>query len=271
VTSDTGTMTDTDPSLREDAAHASDAAAALLASLGALARSVRAAHAAGHPVTVIGRELRRGRAQARYRRAQNRIRPSVRLAEHSAEVMAAAAACGLSGVRVFGSCVRGEANLASDVDLLVDISELTSLIDITRFAILVEELLGLDAGRVDVVTGDALRPDAGRAGECIAAEVQPLAAWAAAWPRLESLPGWQPACAAGATEEELIEATESGLHPWGETATALRYRPEGRPAGATLIDTGEVVWVSEVLVRYAAARTGGLGHDAAITRAVTRD
>jgi len=261
-------MTDTDPSLREDAAHASDTAAALLASLAALGHSVRAAHAAGLSIGGIGRELRRGRARARHRRAQNRIRPSARLAAHSAEVIAAAASCGLTDVRVFGSCVRGEANLDSDVDLIVDISERTSLIDITRFAIAVETSLGLDEGRVDVVTGDALRPDSDGSAR-ITAECQPLAAWAAGWPRLDSLPGWLAAHAAGASEDELIEAAESGLHPWGETATQLRIRPEGRPAGATLVDIGEVACVSEILTAYAAARTIGCGHDAAITRAVT--
>ncbi len=186
------TEPDTDPSLSEvalDAARASDAAAELLSSLGALAHRIRESHAAGHPIADTVRSLRRGRAQAHHHRAQNRIKPSIRLAEHAAEVIAAAASCGLTAVRVFGSCVRGEANLDSDVDLLVDISELTSLIDITRFSIAVEELLGLDEGRADVVTGDALSPDAGSAGGRIAAEAQPLAAWAAGLlPRLESLP-----------------------------------------------------------------------------------
>jgi len=264
-------MTDSDPSLRDlelAAARTSDAAAALLSSLAALARSVRAAHAAGHPIGDVCRELRRGRARARHHRAQNRIRPSARLAAHSAEVIAAAAASGLSGVRVFGSCVRESANLASDVDLLVDIGPRASLIDITRFALAVEDRLGLAEGRVDVLTGDALRPDSDGSAR-IAAECQPLAAWAAGWPRLDSLPGWLAAHAAGASEDELIEAAESGLHPWGETATQLRIRPAGRPAGATLVDLGEVAWVSVVLDRYAAARAVGCDRHAALTRAVT--
>jgi len=194
VTNETEPMTDsdTDPTLRDlapAATRTSDAAAEWLASLTALAHSVRAANAAGCSTMGIGKVLRRGRSTARLRRAQNRIRPSARLAAHSAEVIAAAVSFGLTNVRVFGSCVRGEANLASDVDLLVDISELTSLIDIIRFATVVEDVLTLEEGRVDVLTGDALRPDAGRAGERIAAEAQPLAAWAAGLlPRLESLP-----------------------------------------------------------------------------------
>ncbi len=265
------TEPDTDPTLREvaqGAAQASDAAAEWLASLGALAHSVRASHAAGHPIADTAREIRRGRVQARHHRAQNRIKPSTRLALHAAEVIAAAGANGLTDVQVFGSCVRGEVNLDSDVDLLVAISEDTSLIDTTRFAIAVEDRLGLAEGRVDVVTGDALRPGSA-SGARIAAECQPLAAWAAGWPRLDSLPGWLAAHQLGASEEELVEAAECGLHPWGEPATQLRIRPAARPAGATLVDPGEGAWVSEVLDCYAAARAGGLGHDAAITRAAT--
>ncbi len=183
-------MTEPDPSLREiplDAARTSDATGELLSSLGALGHSVRAARTAGHPVGGIVRELRRGRAQARLRRAQNRIKPSVRLAAHSAEVAAAAAASSLSNVRVFGSCVRGEANLASDVDLLVGTGPHTSLIDISAFAIAVEDLLGLEEGRVDVVTEGGLIPGSHLERQ-ITAECQPLAAWAAGPPRLESLP-----------------------------------------------------------------------------------
>jgi len=191
VTSDTGTMTEPDPTLREvalDAARTSDATAEWLASLTALAHSVRAANAAGSSIGSIGKVLRHGRARARHHRAQNRIRPSARLAAHSAEVIAAAAACGLSDVRVFGSCVRGEANLDSDVDLLVDITvERTSLIDLTRFAIAVEDLLGLEEGRVDVVTDGSLIPGSHLERQ-ITAECQPLAGWAAGLLRLESLP-----------------------------------------------------------------------------------
>jgi len=270
------TEPDTDPSLRDlelAAARTSDAAAALLSSLGSLGHSIRAAHAAGHPVTGIGgitRALGLGRAHARHRRTQNQIRPSTRLAAHAAEVMAAAAACGLHHVRVFDSCVRGEANLGSDVELLVTISDQTRLIDLTRFAIAVETLLTLDEGRVDVLTDDVLRPDSS-SGARIVAECQPLAAWAACWVRLDSLPGWVATRDAGASDEELAGAAECGLHQWGETYAALRHRPEGRPAGATLVDPGEVVWVAAVLDRYAAARTGGLGHDEALPRAVTGD
>lgn len=191
-TSDTDTMTnsDTDPVLREvalDAARTSDAGAELLSSLTGMGHSIRAARTAGRPIAGIGRELIQGRAQARYRRAQDRIRPSIRLAEHSAEVIAAASACGFSSVRVFGSCARGEDTLNSDVDLIVTISEHTSLLDFVRFTDQVEDLLNLARGRVDLLDDDALRPGSA-SGARIAREMQPLTAWAKGWPRLEALP-----------------------------------------------------------------------------------
>ncbi len=268
-------MTDPDtvPSLRDlahAAAHASDATAEWLASLTALGRSLHAAHAAGSSVGGIGRELVRGLRSARHHRAQNRIRPSIRLAEHSAEVIAVAAANGFGEVRVFGSCVYGTDTLSSDVDLIVGTGPHTSLLDFVRFTDAVEDLLNLEPGRVDVLDDDALRPGSD-SGAPIAAECQPLDGWAARWPLLDSLPGWRHARAAGASEEELVEAAECGLHPWGETATALRNLPAGRPAGATLVDPGELVRVATVLAAYAAGIADGLPHDAALTRAVTRN
>jgi len=175
------TNPDVEPSLREvaqAASHASDAAAELLASLGELARGVRAVRTAGHPVGGIGRELRRGRASARRRRGQNRILPSIRLAAASAEVIAAATACGLGGVRVFGSCVRGTDTRLSDVDLLVAGGPRTSLLDISRFAIAAADLLDLPEDRVDVLTDGGLVPGSHLERQ-ITAECQPLAAWAA--------------------------------------------------------------------------------------------
>ncbi len=176
------TKPDTDPALRalaKAAARTSNAAADLRASVTGLGHSIRAARAAGHPIAGVGRELIKGRAQARHHRAQNRIRPSIRLAEHSAEVEAAAAAAnGFSAVRVFGSCARGEDTLASDVDLIVTIREHTSLLDFVRFTDAVEDLLDLARGRVDLLDDDALRPGSA-SGARIAAEMQPLASWAA--------------------------------------------------------------------------------------------
>jgi len=181
---------DTDPALRgldRGAARTSDAGAELLASVAALWLSIRAARTAGSSVGSTGKMLRQGRARARHHRAQNRLKPSARLAAHSEDVIAGAAANGLSSVRVFGSCARGTDTINSDVDLIVTISEHTSLLDFVRFTDAVEDLLALGRGRVDVLDDDALRPGSA-SGDRIAAEMQPLAAWAAGMLRLESLP-----------------------------------------------------------------------------------
>jgi len=175
------TKPDTDPALRalaKAAARTSDAGADLRASVAGLWLSTRAARTAGSSVVGIARELRQGRGKARHHRAQNRIKPSVRLAEHSAEVEAAATASGLSAVRVFGSCVHGTDTLTSDVDLIVTISEHTSLLDFVRFTDAVEEVLSLARGRVDLLDDYALRPGSA-SGDHIAAEMQPLGPWAA--------------------------------------------------------------------------------------------
>ncbi len=265
------TDSDTDPALRgleHAAARTSDATAEWLRSAASLARATQAARTAGHPIGSIGKVLRQGRASARHQRARALIRPSLLLAERSSEVEAAATANGLTDIRVFGSCARSTDTPASDVDLLVDGGPRTSLLTISAFVIAVADLLGLEEERVDVVTPGGLVPGSHLERQ-IAAECQSLAAWAAGWLRLDSLPGWAAACAAGASEEELVEAAECGLHPWGWVAAALRNLPAGRPAGATLVDPEEFVRVAAVLAAYAAGIADGCDHDAAITRAVT--
>jgi predicted nucleotidyltransferase len=58
-------------------------------------------------------------------------------------------------VRVFGSVARGEADTASDLDLLVDLEPGRSLIDLCALLVDLEAELG---ARVDVVTEAGLRP-----------------------------------------------------------------------------------------------------------------
>lgn len=62
---------------------------------------------------------------------------------------------GARNVRVFGSVVRGEASEASDVDLLVDMEEGRSLLDLVGFWQDVEDLLGM---KVDVITDGGISP-----------------------------------------------------------------------------------------------------------------
>jgi predicted nucleotidyltransferase len=66
-----------------------------------------------------------------------------------------AAAHGARNVRVFGSVGRGESTDSSDLDLLVDMSEGRSLLDLVALGDDLEEALGI---AVDVVTEKSLSP-----------------------------------------------------------------------------------------------------------------
>jgi uncharacterized protein len=61
---------------------------------------------------------------------------------------------GIGKVRVFGSLARGEAETASDVDLLVDLKPGRTLIDLAAFRREAGEILSLP---VDVATADMLK------------------------------------------------------------------------------------------------------------------
>jgi predicted nucleotidyltransferase len=66
----------------------------------------------------------------------------------------AARARGVGRVRVFGSLSRGEAQPASDVDLLVDLEPGRTLLDLAAFRREAEEILEMP---VDVATPDMLK------------------------------------------------------------------------------------------------------------------
>jgi uncharacterized protein len=66
-----------------------------------------------------------------------------------------ASAHGARNVRVFGSVVRGEAGATSDLDLLVEMAEGRSLLDLVALGADLEEALGRV---VDVVTEKSLSP-----------------------------------------------------------------------------------------------------------------
>ncbi len=68
-------------------------------------------------------------------------------------ILALAARCGASNVRIFGSVAAGEADEASDVDFLVDLEPGRSLFDLGGLLMDLEELLGR---KVDLVTEPAL-------------------------------------------------------------------------------------------------------------------
>lgn len=70
------------------------------------------------------------------------------------QVMAAAARHHASRVRLFGSAARGDDRPDSDIDLLVDFDEDSSLFDLVRLARELEALLGR---AVDVVSAGGLK------------------------------------------------------------------------------------------------------------------
>jgi predicted nucleotidyltransferase len=77
------------------------------------------------------------------------------LKEKRREILRIAASHGAEDVRVFGSFVRGEAGLNSDIDILVRLSRGRSLLDIVAIKQDLEDLLGCE---VDVVTEAAISP-----------------------------------------------------------------------------------------------------------------
>jgi hypothetical protein len=77
------------------------------------------------------------------------------LRRRRAEILGVARRRRAHRIAVFGSVARGEARADSDVDLLVDFEEGTSLLDHVGLFQDLEELLGVG---VDVVTRSALKP-----------------------------------------------------------------------------------------------------------------
>jgi uncharacterized protein len=90
------------------------------------------------------------------------------LRERRAEIVALANAHGAHNVRVFGSIARGEASVASDIDLLVDFDADRSLMDHGELLMDLEDKLGC---RVDLVSARGL---GGRFGERVMADAVPL-------------------------------------------------------------------------------------------------
>lgn len=85
------------------------------------------------------------------------------------EITGIAQRSGAREVRVFGSVARGEANDASDVDLLVTMDQGRTLFDIGGLLVELEELLGC---RVDAVTEGEISNSETR--EAILREAVPL-------------------------------------------------------------------------------------------------
>ena len=76
------------------------------------------------------------------------------LREKREEILKIAARHGAYNVRFFGSVARGEADKASDVNVLVELQPNRSLLDLGGLLVDLEKLLGC---RVDVVTTRGLK------------------------------------------------------------------------------------------------------------------
>jgi uncharacterized protein len=83
------------------------------------------------------------------------MKPSEALAAHSSELRRLVGRHCLSRPRVFGSVSSGTDTEQSDLDLLIDPAESTSLLTLAAFKIDAEKLLGVP---VSVLTPNALPP-----------------------------------------------------------------------------------------------------------------
>ena len=88
--------------------------------------------------------------------------------EKRREILAIATRHGAYNVRIFGSVARGEADEASDLDVLVDLEQNRSLLDLGGFLADLEDLLQC---KVDVVTERGLK---NRIRERVLQEAVPL-------------------------------------------------------------------------------------------------
>jgi uncharacterized protein len=81
------------------------------------------------------------------------MRPSEALSLHRTRIREIALSHRVSGVRVFGSALHGDDVVGSDLDLLVEPTAQTTLLDIGAIRFELKNLLGLD---VDVLTPNSL-------------------------------------------------------------------------------------------------------------------
>ncbi len=96
------------------------------------------------------------------------MKPLQALEAHRERVLALMAKHRVSNARVFGSDGHGNDNDRSDLDLLVDPTERTTLFDIGALRVALSDLLGV---RVDVITPKAL-PE--RSRDAVLAEARPV-------------------------------------------------------------------------------------------------
>ena len=83
------------------------------------------------------------------------MRPSEALSLHRTQIREIALRHRVSDVRVFGSALHGDDTVESDLDLLVEPTAKTTLMDIGAIRYELQQLLGMD---VDVLTPNSLPP-----------------------------------------------------------------------------------------------------------------
>ncbi len=83
------------------------------------------------------------------------MRPSIALQENRAAIRSVVERHRACNARVFGSVLHGEDHEGSDLDILIDPTPNTTLMDVARIQVELERLLGVS---VDVLTPKAL-PD----------------------------------------------------------------------------------------------------------------
>jgi len=81
------------------------------------------------------------------------MKPSQALASHREEIRRIVESHRTLNARVFGSVVRGEDTDDSDLDILIDPTPMTTLMDVAAIQVELERLLGVT---VDVLTPNAL-------------------------------------------------------------------------------------------------------------------
>lgn len=96
------------------------------------------------------------------------MKPSIALQENRAAIRSVVERYRASNARVFGSVIHGDDQEGSDLDILIDPTPNTTLMDVARIQVELEKLLGVP---VDVLTPRAL-PDKFR--NLVLAEARPV-------------------------------------------------------------------------------------------------
>jgi predicted nucleotidyltransferase len=96
------------------------------------------------------------------------VKPSIALEAHRATIRSVVQRHRACNARVFGSVLHGEDQEGSDLDILIDPTPNTTLMDVAKIQVELEKILGVS---VDVLTPNAL-PDSFRAK--VIAEARPV-------------------------------------------------------------------------------------------------